>query len=170
MTNGLLLIYGEIIAHFLIYILGSPSFLPDPDPLRWPLLWSLLLRAVSRWKKTATLAITAVSNVAVPSILLWSDHPPPPPPSFLHVCRIQIVGPPPLSPTASAVLLAPVAVAPRQDRAVAKSYMTNGLLIYGEIFAHVLIYILGSPSFNCSPLNFLIYEENLIFFFYQCRA
>jgi hypothetical protein len=30
--------------------------------------------------------------------------------------------------------------------AVAKSYMTNGLFIYGEIFSHFLIYILGSPS------------------------
>jgi hypothetical protein len=27
-----------------------------------------------------------------------------------------------------------------QYEAVAKSYMTNGLLIYGEIFAHFLIY------------------------------
>ncbi len=27
-----------------------------------------------------------------------------------------------------------------QNGAVAKSYMTNGLLIYGEIFAHLLIY------------------------------
>jgi hypothetical protein len=27
-----------------------------------------------------------------------------------------------------------------QSGAVAKSYMTNGLLIYGEIFAHFLIY------------------------------
>jgi hypothetical protein len=27
-----------------------------------------------------------------------------------------------------------------QGGAVAKSYMTNGLLIYGEIFAHFLIY------------------------------
>ncbi len=33
-----------------------------------------------------------------------------------------------------------------QEGAVAKSYMTNGLLIYGEIFAHFLIYVLGSPS------------------------
>ena len=50
--------------------------------------------------------------------------------------------------------------------------MTNGLLIYGEIFAHLFLFphILGSPSSyiwlcNCSTLNFLIYEENLIFFF-----
>ncbi len=28
-----------------------------------------------------------------------------------------------------------------QNGAVAKSYMTNGLLIYGEIFAHFLIYM-----------------------------
>jgi hypothetical protein len=27
-----------------------------------------------------------------------------------------------------------------QNGAVAKSYMTNGLLIYGEIFTHFLIY------------------------------
>ncbi len=27
-----------------------------------------------------------------------------------------------------------------QNGAVAKSFMTNGLLIYGEIFAHFLIY------------------------------
>jgi hypothetical protein len=27
-----------------------------------------------------------------------------------------------------------------QNGAVAKSYMTNGILIYGEIFAHFLIY------------------------------
>jgi hypothetical protein len=31
-----------------------------------------------------------------------------------------------------------------QSGAVAKSYMTNGLLIYGEIFSHFLI--LGNPS------------------------
>jgi hypothetical protein len=33
-----------------------------------------------------------------------------------------------------------------QSGAVAKSYMTNGLLIYGEIFSYFLIHILGSPS------------------------
>jgi hypothetical protein len=37
-----------------------------------------------------------------------------------------------------------------QNGAVAKSYMTSGLLIYGEIFAHFLIYVLRSP--------FLIYD------------
>ncbi len=33
-----------------------------------------------------------------------------------------------------------------QSGAVAKSFMTNGLLIYGEIFSHFLINVLGSPS------------------------
>jgi hypothetical protein len=33
-----------------------------------------------------------------------------------------------------------------QNGAVAKSYMTIGLLIYGEIFAHSSYSILGSPS------------------------
>jgi hypothetical protein len=32
-----------------------------------------------------------------------------------------------------------------KNGAVAKSYMTSGLLIYGKIFAHFLIHILGSP-------------------------
>ena len=43
----------------------------------------------------------------------------------------------------------------------AKSYMTNDLLIYGDnicAFPHTL----GSPS---SHLNFLVYEENFVFFF-----
>ncbi len=55
-----------------------------------------------------------------------------------------------------------------QSGAVAKSYMTNGLLIYGVIFAHFLIYWETLPHIwlcNCSTLNFPIYEENLIFFF-----
>jgi hypothetical protein len=61
-----------------------------------------------------------------------------------------------------------------QNGAVAKSYMTNGLLIYGELLAHFLI--LGSHSsymtlqLHCSTLNFLIYEENLIFFFISVPA
>jgi hypothetical protein len=33
-----------------------------------------------------------------------------------------------------------------QNGAVAKSYMTNGLLIYGEIFEHFPIYYMYSPS------------------------
>ncbi len=52
-----------------------------------------------------------------------------------------------------------------QSGAVAKSYMTNGLLLWGNncAFPHIL----GTPSSycNCSPLDFLIYEENFIFFF-----
>ncbi len=55
-----------------------------------------------------------------------------------------------------------------QNGAVAKSYMTNGFLICGEIFAHFLIYYEALPHIwlcNCSTLNFPIYEENLIFFF-----
>ncbi len=56
-----------------------------------------------------------------------------------------------------------------QNGAVAKSYMTNGLLIYGEIVAHFLLYF-RKPFliYDCSTLNFPIYEENFIFFFYQC--
>ncbi len=41
-------------------------------------------------------------------------------------------------------------------------------LIYGEIFAHFLIYKEARSHIwlcNCSTLNFLIYEEKLIFFF-----
>jgi hypothetical protein len=37
-----------------------------------------------------------------------------------------------------------------RNGAVAKSYMTNGLLIYGEIFAHFPIYKIRKP--------FLIYD------------
>jgi hypothetical protein len=46
--------------------------------------------------------------------------------------------------------------------------LTASVLIYGEIFAHFLIYLENLPHkliCNCSTLNFLIYEENLIFFF-----
>jgi hypothetical protein len=49
--------------------------------------------------------------------------------------------------------------------------MTNSLLIYGLnicAFPHII----GSPSsyiiFNWSHLNFLIYEDHFVFFFYQC--
>ncbi len=55
-----------------------------------------------------------------------------------------------------------------QNGAVAKLYMTNGLPIYREIFTHFLIYLEALPQIwlcNCSTVNFLIYEENLIFFF-----
>ncbi len=125
----------------------------------------------------------------------------------LPCLRIQIVGPPPPGPTASAVLLAPVTVAPRpffllwgwavaggvlytdkknqifliykeiQDGAISKSYciwLTDGLLIYGEIIEHFLIYILGSPSWYMT-LQLLHSEFPYIwgkfdFLFYQCRA
>jgi hypothetical protein len=52
-----------------------------------------------------------------------------------------------------------------QKRAVAKSYMTNSLLIWLNICAFP--HILGSSSSdsNRSHLNFLIDEENVIFFF-----
>ncbi len=47
--------------------------------------------------------------------------------------------------------------------------MTNGLLIYGEIVAHFLIYYEALPHIwlcnGGSTMNFLIYGENLIFFF-----
>ncbi len=58
-----------------------------------------------------------------------------------------------------------------QNGSVAKSYITNGLLIYGEIFPHFLIYWETLPHIwlcNCSTLNFLIYGDlgnKLIFFF-----
>jgi hypothetical protein len=70
-----------------------------------------------------------------------------------------------------------------QKGLVAKSYMTNGLLIFGYIFARYLIYdfapdpiwisiYMRKISFffhlwlcNRSHLNFHIYEKNLIFLF-----
>ncbi len=61
-----------------------------------------------------------------------------------------------------------------RNGAVAKSYMTNGPLIYGEIFAHFLICIIGSiSSFKTlqllPTLNFLIYIYGKFdFLFYQC--
>jgi hypothetical protein len=60
-----------------------------------------------------------------------------------------------------------------QNGAVAKSYITNGLLIYGEIFPHFLIYWETLPHIllcNCSTLNFLIYGGKIYFLFYQCRV
>ncbi len=50
-----------------------------------------------------------------------------------------------------------------QNGAVAKSYMTNGLLLYGEIFVHFLIFQEALPHIlicNCSILTCLKYEEN----------
>ncbi len=55
-----------------------------------------------------------------------------------------------------------------QSGAVAESYMRKGFLIYEEMRKYFPIY---EEAFchiwlcNCSTLNFLIYEENLIFFF-----
>ncbi len=54
-----------------------------------------------------------------------------------------------------------------QNGPVAKSYMTNGLLIYGGIFTHFLIHQEALPHIrlcNSSTLNFLIYEERKIQF------
>ncbi len=48
--------------------------------------------------------------------------------------------------------------------------LTDGLLIYGEIFAHFLIYVLGNPSSYMtlqllhSEFPDILYEENIIFF------
>ncbi len=44
-----------------------------------------------------------------------------------------------------------------QNGAVAKSYMTNGLLIYGEIFAHFLSYYEALPHI-CMTLQLLYFE------------
>jgi hypothetical protein len=52
--------------------------------------------------------------------------------------------------------------------AVAKSYMRKGFLKYEEMRKYFLIYeeaVSHIRLCNCSILNFLIYEENLIFFF-----
>ncbi len=61
-----------------------------------------------------------------------------------------------------------------QNRAVAKSDMTYRLLMHIWWNICAFPHILGSPSSyiwlcNCSILNFLIYEENLIFFFISVR-
>jgi hypothetical protein len=44
--------------------------------------------------------------------------------------------------------------------------MGKGSLIYEEMCKHLVIY--EEAVATVSFLNFLIYEENLIFFFYQC--
>ncbi len=55
-----------------------------------------------------------------------------------------------------------------QSGAVAKSYMRKGLLLYEEMHNYFPIYE-GTVSHiwlcNCSTPNFLIYEENFLFFF-----
>jgi hypothetical protein len=55
-----------------------------------------------------------------------------------------------------------------QSGAVAKSYMRKGFLIYEEMCKYFPIYeevVSHIWLWNCSIMNFLIYEENLIFFF-----
>ncbi len=55
-----------------------------------------------------------------------------------------------------------------QSGAVAKSYMRKGFLIYEEMRKYFPIYEEAVSHIwlcNCSILKFLIYEENLIFFF-----
>jgi hypothetical protein len=60
-----------------------------------------------------------------------------------------------------------------QSGAVPKSYMGKGFLIYEEIkkSANISSYMRTEEAVshiwlcNCSTLNFLIYEENLIIFF-----
>jgi hypothetical protein len=50
-----------------------------------------------------------------------------------------------------------------QSEAVAKSYMTNGLLIYGEIFARFLIYCIRKPFLICRKILFYFYQCTLLF-------
>jgi hypothetical protein len=60
-----------------------------------------------------------------------------------------------------------------QNGAVTKSYMSKGFLIYMGTRKYLLVYEKAVSHIrlcNCSIMNFLIYEENFIFFFYQCRA
>ncbi len=55
-----------------------------------------------------------------------------------------------------------------QSGAVAKSYIRKSFSIYEERRKYFLIYeeaVSHIGLCNCSILNFLIYEENLIFFF-----
>ncbi len=57
-----------------------------------------------------------------------------------------------------------------QNGAVGKSYMRKGFLIYEEMGINLAIYEEAVSHIwlcNCSIVDFLIYEENLIFFFYQ---
>jgi hypothetical protein len=55
-----------------------------------------------------------------------------------------------------------------QSGAVAKSYVRKGFLIYEEMRKYFPIYeeaVSHIRLCNCSILNVLIYDENLIFFF-----
>ncbi len=59
-----------------------------------------------------------------------------------------------------------------QSGAVTKSYMRKGFLIYEEMRKYSTIYEEAVSHWlcNCSILNFLIYKENLIFFFIRAEA
>ncbi len=60
-----------------------------------------------------------------------------------------------------------------QNGAVAKSYMRQGFLIYEEMRKYFSIYEEAVSHIwlcNCSILNFLIFEENFIFFFISVRS
>ncbi len=60
-----------------------------------------------------------------------------------------------------------------QSGAVANSYMRTGFLIYEEMRKYFPIYEEADSHVwlcNCSILNFLIYEENLIFLFISVIA
>ncbi len=55
-----------------------------------------------------------------------------------------------------------------QSGAVAKLYLRKGFLIYEEMHKYFSIYEEADSHVwlcNCSTLNFLIYEENVLFFF-----
>ena len=58
--------------------------------------------------------------------------------------------------------------------AVAKSYMRKGFLIYEEMRKYLVIYEEAVSHIcrlcNRSLLDFLIYEENFVSFFYQCTT
>ncbi len=55
------------------------------------------------------------------------------------------------------------------EGSTAKSYMTNGLLIYGEKFAHFLIYWEALPHiWLCIPSEFPSMWGKFSFLFYQC--
>ncbi len=49
--------------------------------------------------------------------------------------------------------------------AVTKTYMRNGFLLYEELRKYLRKPLVTYDFGNCSILNFLIYEENLILFF-----
>jgi hypothetical protein len=53
------------------------------------------------------------------------------------------------------------------DGSAAKSYMRKGFLIYEEMRQYFRIYeeVVSHMTLHPIPLNFLIYEENFLFFF-----